>query len=524
MLSSTSIKVKFLLTFIAGFLFFTATSFISKSHFDKSTQRLNSLAEQELTITKHIFVVSDIQTRIQQVLEALIFDLKKYQKGKIDSATLQRRVYIKNPYISSEIDKAVGQYDQMKKAVIPKLDGSQVALLGVELYEEEFYFFKKKYEQGVGILIDGGPDGNSVAKALASLEGARLSLEKIMLSYFEEFDTVAGNAQEAVINDQRKSWSLILFSNIAFFSILCLTFVFLYYNVLIPLKSGVDIAHRISKGERSIDIDYEEDDEVGQLIYSLKDMAENINKREEVLRHEKTDAEKESLEKTELLANLNKEVQKDLDIINSAIHKVHESDISKRNKDLLEIAENESKHLSNVINHVDGMTNIQLNQEHLNYEEIPIQEYLLAFSKRHELEIRNAGMELYTSIHPSVPDTIFTDVGKVDDIMEYTLKSILEMSQGGEVRLIVNTSQTMNGKFLVVSLSEMRTTIDAINKETTGSTLIEKHELESLDLTIHQKIVKQLGGELDARSVSGHGAEFNFLVPILEVSENASVS
>jgi signal transduction histidine kinase len=509
---------------MAGFLFFTATSFISKSHFDKSTKRLNSLAEQELTITKHIFVVSDIQTRIQQVLEALIFDLKKYQQGRIDLVTLERRVNIKGPYINNEIEKAIGQYGEMKKAVIPKLDGSTVALLGVELYEDEFYFFRKKFDEGVGQLSDGEITSSKVAASLASLESSRLSLEKIMLSYFEEFDTVASNAQEAVISDQRKSWSLILFSNIAFFSILCLTFVFLYYNVLIPLKSGVEIAHRISKGEREIDIDYEENDEVGQLIYSLKDMASNINQREEILRIEKSDAEQESLEKSELLSNLNKEVQKDLDIINSAIHKVHESDISKRNKDLLEIAEHESQHLSNVINHVDGMTNLELEQEHLNYEEIPIQNYLLAFSKRHELEIRNAGMELYTSIHPSVPETIFTDVGKVDDIMEYTLQSILEMAQGGEVRLIVNTSQTINGNFLVISISEMRTTLDAMNKENKSTDLLEKHELESIDLSLHQKMVKQLGGELDARSVSGHGAEFNFLVPILEVSQNASVS
>ena len=73
--------MKFLMTFVAGLLFFTATSFISKSHFDKSTTRLNTLAEQELNITKHIFVVSDIQTGIQQALEALIFDLRKFQSG-----------------------------------------------------------------------------------------------------------------------------------------------------------------------------------------------------------------------------------------------------------------------------------------------------------------------------------------------------------------------------------------------------------------------------------------------------------
>jgi len=518
MFGPSSIKIKFLLTFLAGLLFFSATSFISKSHFDQSTKRLNSLADQELSITKHIFVVSDIQTRIQQVLETMVIDLKKFQQGRIDTETLERRVNIKDPYIRSEIENAQSQYRQMKKAVIPKLDGSRVALLGVELYEDEFAYFNKKYNKGIGILMDGKISGSSVALGLKEIESSRLSLEKIMLSYFEEFDTVAGNAQEAVINDQRKSWSLILFSNIAFFAILCLTFVFLYYNVLLPLKDGVDIAHRISKGERGIKFDYEEDDEVGQLINSLKNMAENINRREDLLILEKSNAENESIQKSEMMSNINKEVKKELGIISSAIHKVHESEISKRNKDLLEIAEEESQHLSDVIDHVDSITDFELSGDHLHYDEIEIKDYLIEFAKRYESTIRATGMELFTSIHPSVPDNIFTDQKKFEEVMEFTLNSVLSMSQGGEIRLIVNTSNTTTGDFLLVSVSEMRTTLEAISHEDSATPLIQKHEFENIDLSIYQKSVKQLGGELDVRSVSGHGAEFNFLIPIMKVS------
>lgn len=510
--------MKFLMTFIAGLLFFTATSFISKSHFDKSTKRLNTLAEQELNITKHIFVVSDIQTRIQQALEALIFDLRKFQSGGLNASDLERRLSAKAPYILKEVNRAQNQYTEMKSAVIPQLDGAYVALLGVELYEDEFKYFKSKFEKGSGILTDNTINNDSVAMAIFEFENSRMSLEKIMLSYFEEFDTVAGNAQDAVISDQRKSWSLILFSNIAFFGILCLTFIFLYYNVLIPLKNGVNIAHRIAKGERELEFDYEEDDEIGELIHSLKDMANSIYMREDKLVQDKGRAVSESMEKTELLVTLNNEVQKPLDVINSAIHKVHDDgSTNAKNKELLEIAEHESEHLAEVIHRIEDVTGVEVApQKNLNYTEENIKSFILEYAQNHESRIRKLGMELYTSIDPSVPESVFLDINKFKEVLEYTLGATLNMSQGGEIRLLVSTSKTAHGSFLLISLSEMRTTLESIANENAATSLLQKHEFESVDLALHQKMVKQLGGELDAKSVSGHGSEFNFIIPILD--------
>lgn len=515
----SSVKMKFLLTFLAGILFFTATTILSKSHFSESTRRLEALAEQELNITKHIFVVSDIQTRTMQVLEALITDIKNYQNSDLTKIELENRIRVKDAYLQDEIERARVQYEQMERAVIPKLEGAQVALLAVKLYKEEFYYFYQKYLSGVDKLTNKTITTDSIVSSLQDFESARLSLEKIMLSYFDEFDTVAGNAQAAVSNDQQKAWSLILFSNVAFFSILCLTFIYLYYNVLSPLKDGVRIAKRVARGDRNIRFDYPEDDEIGQLIMSLKAMAEKIYEREDALLEEKSKVEAESTKKSQLMLDVNKEVKKELAIINSAVHKVHESNLSKRNKDLLEIAESEGQHLESLIGSIDQVAKNDIEGSVEEYDELPVQDYLLNFAREHEKNIRDAGMELFTSIDPSVPQMILTNKERLAQVLSYNLKTILSIAQGGEIRLIVDTLSSAHGKFLVISMSEMRTTLETINKEKSTTSLVEKHELETIDLAVHKKLIEQMGGEFDAHEVSGHGAELNCLIPIWDISE-----
>ncbi len=141
---------------------------------------------------------------------------------------------------------------------IPELESAATTILG---YLDEYELVGIKFHNG--ILSEKEKMEDSEKKFRLVLLGS----EKINTSAFEKMLEAESSA---------KSFSII----ITIFAIIIglLAAVIISRSISIPVQKGVDFANALAEGDLTVNMDVDQEDEVGQLAKSLKKMSENLKR------------------------------------------------------------------------------------------------------------------------------------------------------------------------------------------------------------------------------------------------------
>ena len=233
--------------------------------------------------------------------------------------------------------------------------------------------------------------------------------------------------------------------------------------------------------------------------------------------------------KSKFLANMSHELRTPLNAILGFTQLMcRDSSLKEEHQENLQIINRSGEHLLRLINDILEMSKIEVGQITLNETKFDLYRMLSSLEEMLRLKAKVKNLALVFNIDRNVPQFIFTDEGKLRQIMINLLGNAIKFTNKGSITLLVKLNDSNKSKenqidflfsdtyslyFAVedtgpgIEPAEMsrlfspfeQTEIGRISNEGTG-----------LGLSICHKFVELMGGELRVKSTVGKGSVFYF--------------
>ena len=237
--------------------------------------------------------------------------------------------------------------------------------------------------------------------------------------------------------------------------------------------------------------------------------------------------------KSRFLANMSHELRTPLNaILGFTQLMTRDPSIGGEQQENLQIINRSGEHLLRLINDILEMSKIEVGQITLNETQFDLHLMLKSIEEMLRLKANTKGIELSFQIADDVPQVIYTDEGKLRQIIINLLGNALKFTEKGAVTLTVKTSENTRSvedkidflfsdtyalNFSVLDTGpgiepeEMKGLFTPFEQTKIGRV---SNEGTGLGLSICHKFVDLMGGELKAQSTPGKGSNFYFDISI----------
>jgi signal transduction histidine kinase/CheY-like chemotaxis protein len=390
---------------------------------------------------------------------------------------------------------------------------NQVKELEVILQEKNLnsYFLSKQSIEQVKKIINNYQENNKISHQikLSTLEQKLIEYENI---YFNS------------INDLQSQINLSRFFG---YLLLLATIILVSYKIINNLTKTNRNIVKVLEG-----FTHELETKVEQRTALLE---ESIQNTEAAL----AEAQNANKAKSRFLANMSHELRTPLNAILGFTQLMcRDSSVSKENQENIQIINRSGEHLLKLINDILEMSKIEVGQITLNEVKFDLYIMLKSIEEMLRLKAEVKQINLTFNIAKNVPKYIYTDEGKLRQIIINLLGNALKFTEKGSIALTVklkeNTSiEVTNIDFLFddthllhfavqdtgpgISLDEMDRLFSPFEQTKIGRN---SNEGTGLGLSICQKFVELMGGKLEVESVVGKGSVFFFgiLIKLPEVN------
>jgi len=359
-----------------------------------------------------------------------------------------------------------------------------------------------------------------------------ISQNQIISSLEEEikFDTIASNLQtieQEYLNQYQQQIQKI--NNYRLITSLFFLFItiFIAYNIISNLaKTNRNIVKILEGFTKELETNVEE---------RTAQLEESIQNTEAAL----AQAQNANQAKSRFLANMSHELRTPLNaILGFTQLMTRDSSIGEEQQENLKIINRSGEHLLRLINDILEMSKIEVGQITLNESQFDLYLMLKSIEEMLRLKAEAKKLDLLFNIDSNVPKLIFTDEGKLRQIIINLLGNALKFTSSGTITLTVRLeektpivqdkieflfSDTDSLYFSVedtgpgIEPEEMNQLFTAFEQTKIGRV---SNEGTGLGLSICHKFVELMGGELKATSTIGEGSTFffNVLLRVQEVS------
>lgn len=245
--------------------------------------------------------------------------------------------------------------------------------------------------------------------------------------------------------------------------------------------------------------------------------------------------------KSRFLANMSHELRTPLNaILGFTQLMTRDASISEGQQENLKIINRSGEHLLRLINDILEMSKIEVGQITLNESQFDLYLMLKSIEEMLRLKSEAKNLNLLFNIDSNVPQVIYTDEGKLRQIIINLLGNALKFTETGSIVLTVRLdkkpqvaqdkieflfSDTYSLYFSVedtgpgIEPAEMDQLFTAFEQTKIGRV---SNEGTGLGLSICHKFVELMGGELQAKSTLGEGSVFFFNV-LLRLQETSII-
>ncbi len=280
-------------------------------------------------------------------------------------------------------------------------------------------------------------------------------------------------------------------------------------------------------------------DETGVLTQSFQDMVERIAERDQQIAHHvetledtveertldlrvaKEEAEAANAAKSDFLATMSHEIRTPMNGMMVMAEMLGAAELTPRHRRYAEIIHRSGSSLLTIINDILDLSKIEAGQ--LDLECIPVSpENLVAdvvslFWER----ARGKTLDLATYVSPRVPNQILADPTRLNQIISNLVNNALKFTETGGVliRIDVETSSVDGGMMIVevidtgVGIPEDK--IDHIFESFSQAdqSTTRRFGGTGLGLSVCQRLVAAMDGDISVRSKPGHGSTFRVAFP-----------
>lgn len=269
------------------------------------------------------------------------------------------------------------------------------------------------------------------------------------------------------------------------------------------LKQEIDKSNRVEEELRQAKADLE---------------ATNLN-LEMAMKHAKekaAEAELASVAKNEFLAAMSHEIRTPLNGVIGMIELLSETPLNQQQREYLEPVKTESETLLTIINDILDYSRIESGRMELDMASFQLPNEIANIRRLIQPLAKAKGLGLEVKIDPELVRPIISDQVRIRQVLVNLLNNAIKFTRDGHVELHVdclsNTDTSVNLLMSVIDTgigipeSQLKSVFSAF-KQVDGR-LTRGHGGTGLGLTICQRIVTLLGGQIWVESESGRGSAF----------------
>jgi HAMP domain-containing protein/CheY-like chemotaxis protein/signal transduction histidine kinase len=237
--------------------------------------------------------------------------------------------------------------------------------------------------------------------------------------------------------------------------------------------------------------------------------------------------------KSEFLANMSHELRTPLNsllILAKLLSDNKERNLTPKQVEFSQTIYSSGTDLLNLINDILDLSKVEAGKMELDPAEVPVQD-VAAFSHRtFDPVAQQKGLSFTVDIQPGVPQSIYTDGQRLQQVLKNLLSNALKFTERGSVTLTIRKAD--KGKRFASRSLDSAETVIAFAVEDTGigiakdkqqlifesfqqadGTTSRKFGGTGLGLTISREIARLLGGEIRVDSTPGRGSTFTLFLP-----------
>lgn len=263
----------------------------------------------------------------------------------------------------------------------------------------------------------------------------------------------------------------------------------------------------------------------------------NLRNRIEVLKEEVTVADNLANEKTVYLANMSYEVRTPLSTVLGMLNMLKQTDLNADQRAQVEIAEYSSKYLLQLVNMITENSEVENGEITLKSDTIDLKSDLTKLFKVFEYQAWEKGLEFEYTFLPKESDRflLMGDSERIQQILTNLINNAIKFTHRGKVSVIVDQTVGIKDEQIVAFYvkdtgigmrpSEVRKILDGPS-ETIQPTL-KDYRGRGIGLSISNKLIKLMGGQLKLESKENEGSTFYFSIQLkktlnLRLEEEAS--
>jgi PAS domain S-box-containing protein len=260
-------------------------------------------------------------------------------------------------------------------------------------------------------------------------------------------------------------------------------------------------------------------DEAGNNTHYLA-IKEDITERKQALEElqiAKEMAESANKAKSTFLASMSHELRTPLNgILGYAQILNRDKNLTKHQKDGIEIIQRSGEHLLTLINDILDISKIEANKLELRACDFRLSSFLKEIAKLFRIRIEDKGIEFITEIN--LPLIIHADEKRLRQILLNLLSNAVKFTQQGQIKLKVSQINEL----IRFEVEDSGIGILPKNLETiflpfqqVGENNLQQAEGTGLGLAISKKMVEMMTGQLRVESTHGKSSRFWFEIPLV---------
>ncbi|UKM63787.1 ATP-binding protein [Flavobacteriaceae bacterium GSB9] len=260
----------------------------------------------------------------------------------------------------------------------------------------------------------------------------------------------------------------------------------------------------------------------------------NLKLRIEEIKNELADADNLANEKSVYLANMSYEVRTPLSTVLGMINMLKQTDLSDHQRAQVEIAEYSSKHLLQLVNMITDNSNVESGDVTLKMGAMDIKSDLTKLFKVFEYQAWEKGLEFEYKFLPDQNDKflLIGDSPRIQQILINLINNAIKFTNIGKISVIVDQTVGINDEQIIsfyvkdtgvgMRPNEAKQVFEPINQPA-----LKDYRGRGIGLSISNKLVKLMGGQLKLESKENEGSTFYFSLQLkktlnLKVEEEIS--
>ncbi|QBE64028.1 response regulator [Pseudoduganella lutea] len=246
-----------------------------------------------------------------------------------------------------------------------------------------------------------------------------------------------------------------------------------------------------------------------------------LNDAQSQLEERARDLERASQYKSQFLANMSHELRTPLNsslILAKLLSDNTQGNLNEEQVRFAQTIYSAGNDLLNLINDILDISKVEAGKLELNPEELRLQQVMEGLRRTFEPLARQKGLDFALVLAPGLPDTVYTDCQRLEQILKNLLSNALKFTDEGAVTLRVEPGSNGQVCFAVTDTgigirADQHEAIFGAFQQADGTTS-RKYGGTGLGLSISRDLAMLLGGTITLHSTVGQGSTFTLTLPV----------